>query len=69
MYNYQFYIKNWLAYLITQIYEQCHRSVMVKSLDYWIVVSEFELQLLYFIQYQINALAKNINPFILPAMS
>ena len=41
---------------------------MVKELDIKIVVSEFELQLCYYVHFQRNTLGKGMNPFILPAM-
>ena len=41
---------------------------MVKSLEYRIVISEFELQSLYYIHFQTNTLAKGTNPIILLAM-
>ena len=44
------------------------RSVMVKAMDYKIVVSEFELQLHYYIHFQANTFGKGMNPLILPAM-
>ena len=42
---------------------------MVNAMDCWIVVSKFELQLLYYVQFQTNTLEKGMNPLILPAMS
>ena len=52
---------------------QCHLwvcpcGVMVKALDYGIVVSEFKLQLRYYIHFRTNTLGKSMNPFILLAM-
>ena len=44
------------------------RGVMVKAMDCGIVVSEFVLQLRYYIHFQANTLWKGMNPFILPAM-
>ena len=46
----------------------CLLGVMVKPLDCGIVVSEFELQSHYNINFWTNTLGKGINPFILPAM-
>ena len=43
--------------------------LMAKALDCGIVVSEFELQSRYYIQFQRNTLGKGMNPLILPAMS
>ena len=40
---------------------------MIKELGCGIVVSEFKLQLHYYIHFQIH-LEKGMNPFILPAM-
>ena len=44
------------------------RGVMVKSLDYGIIVSEFELQLHYYVHFWTNTLGKGMNPLTLPAM-
>ena len=44
-------------------------GVMVKVMDCRIVVSEFEVQLCYYIHFQINTLQKGTNSLILPAMS
>ena len=41
---------------------------MVKAMDCGIVVSEFELQLRYYVHFQANTLGKGMNPFFLPAM-
>ena len=46
----------------------CLRGVMVKAMDYGIVVSEFELQSCYYVHFWTNTLGKSMNPFILPAM-
>ena len=43
-------------------------GVMVKAMDCGIVVSEFELQLRYYVDFQTNILGKGMNPLILPAM-
>ena len=45
----------------------CPCGVMVKSLDSGIVVSEFKLQLCYYIHFWRNTLGKGMNPFILLA--
>ena len=37
---------------------------MAKTLDYRIVVSEFELQLSYYIHFETNTLGKSINPML-----
>ena len=44
------------------------RGVMVKAMDYGIVVREFVLQLLYYVHFRANSLGKGMNPLILPAM-
>ena len=46
----------------------CSHGVMVKAMDSGIVVSEFVLQLLYYVHFQTNTLGKGMNPLILPAM-
>ena len=46
----------------------CPRGVMVKAMDYGIVVSEFELHSPYYIHFRTNTLWKGMNPLILPAM-
>ena len=48
---------------------ECPRDVMVKAMDCRIVVSEFELQLRYYVHFRTNTLGKGMNPPILPAMS
>ena len=46
----------------------CPRGVMVKAMDGGIVVSEFVLQLRYYVHFRVNTLGKGMNPLILPAM-
>ena len=46
----------------------CPRGVMVKAMDYGIIVSEFVLQSCYYIHFRANTLGKCMNPFILSAM-
>ena len=46
----------------------CSRGVMVKVMDYGIVVSEFVLQSRYYVHFRVNTLGKGMNPLILPAM-
>ena len=46
----------------------CPRGVMVKVIDCGIVVSEFVLQLCYYVYFRANTLGKGMNPLILPAM-
>ena len=50
------------------IFRWCPRGVMVKAMDYEIVVSEFVLQSRYYVHFQANTLGKGMNPLILPAM-
>ena len=44
------------------------RGVMIKAMDYGIVVNEFVLQSRYYVHFRANTLGKGINPLILPAM-
>ena len=44
------------------------RGVMVKAMDYGIVVCEFLLQSSYYVHFRANTLGKGMNPLILPAM-
>ena len=44
------------------------RGVIVKAVDSGIVVSEFELQSRYYIQFRTKTLGKGMNRLILPAM-
>ena len=46
----------------------CPRGVMVKAMDYGIVVREFVLQSRYYVHFRANTLGKGMNPLILPAM-
>ena len=46
----------------------CPRGVMVKAMDYGIVVSEFVLQSRYYVHFRANILGKGMNPLILLAM-
>ena len=46
----------------------CPRGVMVKAMDYGIVVHEFVLQSRYYVHFRANTLGKGMNPLILPAM-
>ena len=43
-------------------------GVMVKAMDCGIIVSEFVLQLRYYVHFRANTLGKGMNPLILPAM-
>ena len=42
--------------------------VMAKTLDFGIVVREFELQSRYYVHFRTNTVGKGMNPLILPAM-
>ena len=46
----------------------CLRDVMVRAMDCGIVLSEFELQLRYYVHFRANTLGKGMNPLIFPAM-
>ncbi len=46
----------------------CPRGVMVKAMDSGIVVSEFILQLHYYVHFRANTLRKGMNPLFLPVM-
>ena len=54
-----------LSMKLTQTGWGCPRGVMVKAMDCGIVVSEFELQLRYYVHFRANTLGKGINPLIL----
>ena len=51
---------------ITEV--ECLRGVMVKAMDFSIVISEFELQSHFYVPFRINTFGKGMNPLILPAM-
>ena len=44
------------------------RGVMVKAMDYGVVVSEFELQFCYYVHIRANTIGEGMNPLILPFM-
>ena len=46
----------------------CPRGVIVKTMDYGIVVREFVIQSRYYVHFRANTLGKGINPLILTAM-
>ena len=46
----------------------CPRGVMVKAMDYGIVVRKFVHQSRYHVHFRANTLGKGMNPLILPAM-
>ena len=54
--------------MFTAFLEGCPRGVMVKAMDYGIVVCEFEFQSRYYVHFRANTLGKGMNPLILPAM-
>ena len=43
-------------------------GLMVKAMDYGIVVREFVLQSRYYVHFRENIFGKGMNPLILPAM-
>ena len=47
---------------------ECPRGVMVKAMDYEIVVSDFVFQSHYNVHFRTNTLGKGMNPLILPAI-
>ena len=49
-------------------FRKCPLGVIVKAMDSRIIVSEFELQLRYYIHFQTNTIGKGMNPLIHPAM-
>ena len=44
----------------------CPRGVMVKAMNYGIVVREFVLQSRYYVHFRANTLGEGMNPLILP---
>ena len=54
--------------MFLNIWVGCPHGVMVKAMDYRIVVSEFVLQLRYYVHLRANTLGKGMNSLILPAM-
>ena len=44
------------------------RGVMVKAMDFGIVVSEFVLHLRYYVHFRANTIGKDMNSLILPAI-
>ena len=46
----------------------CPHGVMVKAMDCGIVISEFVLQLRYYVHFRANTLGKGMTHLILPAM-
>ena len=45
---------------------ECPRGVMVKAMDWGVIVSEFELQSRHYVHFRANTLPKGMNPLILP---
>ena len=48
--------------------KECPCGVMFKVMDCRIIISEFELQLRYYVHFRANTIGKGMNPLILPAM-
>ena len=48
--------------------EGCPRGIMVKALDYGIVIRELKIQSRYYVHFRTNILTKGKNPLILPLM-
>ena len=46
----------------------CPRSLMVKAMDWGIVVGEFVLKLHYYVHFRTNTLGKGMNPLSLQAV-
>ena len=46
----------------------CPRGVMVKAMDFGIVIREFVLQSRSYVHFRTNTIGKGMNPLILPAM-
>ena len=68
-YSFYLFLFNNTNHLFAHSYiEVCPRGVMVKALDCGIVVSEFELQLHYYVYFRTNTLGKYMNPLILTAI-
>ena len=47
---------------------ECPRGVMIKAINSGIVVSAFELQSRYYVNFRTNSPGKGMDPLILPAM-
>ena len=66
------HISFFLSFFITCSYsilmEGVLRVLMIKELDWGIVVSGFELQSRYYVHFRTNTLGKGMNSFIRPAM-
>ena len=58
-----------MLYKVSMMQKGCPRGVMVKAMDCGIIVSEFVLQLRYYVHFQANTLGKGMTPpLILPAV-
>ena len=60
-----------LSFDLEQIFKTrcgCPRGVMVKAMDWGIVVREFVLQSRYYVHFRANTLGKGMNPLIHPPM-
>ena len=57
-----------VKYKLCKLSGGCPRGVMVKAMDCEILVSEFVLQLLYYVHFRANTHGKGINPLIFLAM-
>ena len=60
--------KSWYAIKHKQPnnHQWCPRGVMVKAMNYGIVVREFVLQSRCYVHFRANTLGKGMNPLILP---
>ena len=49
-------------------FQGCPRGVMAKAMNGGVVVSEFALQLRYYVHFRVNTLGKGMNSIILSSM-
>ena len=56
-----------LGTVCIQLFSGCPRGVMVKAMNYGIVVSEFVLQSRYYVHFRANTLGKGIEPHYPPS--
>ena len=54
-----------IQYTLTYTHGGCPCGVMVKAMDCRIIVSDFVLQLRYYVHFRANTLGKGVNPLIL----
>ena len=66
--NYSVFFNNTSTYLSAKVFVGYPRGVMVKAMDFGIVVCEFKFQSRYYVDFQANTLGKGMNPLFLPAM-